>query len=149
MNLKQALKKKNKLANEINVLKNRIRVNNSYVVGTVKHYSAAEAQVELIDKIDELAKLKAAIHKANTKIAGDIALMAELKGVASNLRATGAKEGTEEVSKGYGSDQFVTKVHKADFNQVELDSMIESIEAQIDLIQDKLDAHNATTKVVV
>ena len=58
MTVKQALKLKNKLVQELNELQVRLQANNSVIEGNVRNYSSKETLSEIYKKVDELNFIK-------------------------------------------------------------------------------------------
>jgi len=68
MNIKQALKEKNKLVKRIGENTKLMQDFNSIEVGNQRPYSTTELKNQLIKDRSELANLKAKIHVANTPV---------------------------------------------------------------------------------
>ena len=68
MNIKRALKEKNKLVAKIAEEKMKVQIFNSVEVGAERPYDPRIALEEWISNIDKLVELKAKIHKANSKV---------------------------------------------------------------------------------
>ena len=86
MNIKQALKLKNKLIKEIGENTKLMQEYNSVEVGNERPYSSNELLVKITQDTKELAKLKTRIHIANTPVLEDIFLMSELKSMTQSLK---------------------------------------------------------------
>lgn len=142
MTVKQALKEKNKLVVEIKSLYDIARNHNSIEEGNPRRYSVVEALEKASNLTKQLVELKAKIHKANVPVYDKIFLMAELKTSAKLIKAMSCDEG--KVTERYGS---VASVKSAEINVKDRDLMIKNIESQIEMLQDELDIHNATTYV--
>jgi len=143
MNVKQALKEKNKLVKQITEAYSAAATYNSVDEDTVRKYSAVEKLKEAEDLTNKLVELKTKIHKANGKVYDKIFLMAELKGKVNQLRRINTAEGKSY--RGYGSTVAVNTIVQIDI--VQLDNMVKAVEAQIEKLQDELDVHNATTSI--
>lgn len=143
MNVKQALKEKNKLVKQITEAYAAAAMYNSVDEDTVRKYNAVEKLKEAEDLTNKLVDLKTKIHKANSKVYDKIFLMAELKGKVNQLRRINTAEGKSY--RGYGSTVAVNTVVQIDI--VKLDNMVKEVEAQIEKLQDELDVHNATTSI--
>jgi hypothetical protein len=142
MNVKQALKAKNKLVADIKACWIIINNHNSIEVGNTRRYSV-KAKLDEVNKLtNELVDLKAKIHTANQPVFGKIFLMAELKGMVKELKKVSVEEG--KVTERYGSVQSVKEV---EINIAERDVMIKELESKIEALQDELDVHNATTQI--
>lgn len=142
MNVKQALKAKNKLTTRINELYSLAKAYNSIEEGNARRYSVIGLLNEANELTRELVDLKAKIHTANQPVYGKIFLMAELKGRVKQLKSISCEEG--KVTERYGSIQSVKVV---ELDVVQKDAMIKQLEAEIEQLQDELDVHNATTNI--
>lgn len=142
MNIKQALKKKNRLTLEIRELYDRAKKYNSIEEGVERPYSTLALLNEANEKTVELVRLKAAIHKANAPVYTKIFFLSELKGRIKKLRLIPTEEGTH--TERFGSSS-IKKV--AELNIRDLDQMVRNLEDQIDAIQDELDRHNVLTEI--
>jgi hypothetical protein len=142
MNVKQALKAKNKLTTKIKELYSIAKDNNSIEQGNPRRYSIVGVLNEANELTKELVDLKAKIHRANQPVYDKIFLMAELKGRVKQLKGIGCEEG--KVTERYGSLQAIKEV---EINIVQRNEMIENLEAEIEQLQDELDTHNAITQI--
>ena len=79
MNIKQALKEKNKLAKRVTDLMERINKNNSVDEGAVRSYDPKITLDEALIAVEELIELKTEIHKANIEVYEKIFRMSEYK----------------------------------------------------------------------
>jgi hypothetical protein len=143
MNIKKALKEKNrkvKLANEFYSKCNRY---NSMEDGVEKPYSSREMLDKWITTTNELVQLKTKIHLANAVVYEKIFRLSELKSMISKLQGLNVQSG--KISHRYGSEERLTMV--AEIGEVEKDEIIKKLESEIEQIQDELDAHNATTVI--
>jgi hypothetical protein len=143
MNIKQALKKKNVLVNEIKQEFAKIQNYNSVEVGNKRAYSATDALKKYLDKTDELITLKTAIHLANAPVYGKIFRLSELKSIIKFLNSINCTEGKE--TRSYSSVE--ARIMEAEIGIVERDNKVKAFEIEIDKIQDELDYHNATTEL--
>jgi hypothetical protein len=142
MNIKQALKLKNKLVTQIKEQYEIAKAHNSIEQGNPRRYSALQS----IKKAEELAialvELKTQIHAANVPVYGLIFQMSELKNQIKQLKSIPVDEG--KVTERYGS---VTTIKEVELNIAERDNLVKELENKIETIQDKLDTHNATTEL--
>ncbi len=142
MNVKQALKAKNKLVADLKAQYEILKKYNSIEEGNPRRYSMKST----IDKINELSaqlvNLKSRIHTANQPVYNEIFLLAELKGMVKELKKVPTEEG--KVSERYGS---VISVKEVELNIVDIQNYVVGLEAQIEDLQDTLDIHNATTEI--
>ena len=143
MTLKQALKLKNKLVQDLNELTARIQNNNSIVEGNIRDYSAKETLSEIYRKVDELTIIKTKIHRANFEVYDKIFLLSELKSLVTKMKSLDCTNGTAVDYYSRRSDNQLIK--NAEISVVERDNEIKFLENRIDQIQDELDHFNATT----
>jgi hypothetical protein len=144
MNIKQALKEKNKLAKKITDLMERTNKNNSMDEGGVRSYNPKETLDEAMIALEELVELKTNMHKANAEVYEKIFRMSEYKSFVKYLKSLNCNQGTV-VSSRYGdttSRQMTTVI-----TEVERDKFVEKLENMIDTLQTELDTHNATTHI--
>lgn len=142
MNIKTALKQKNKLAKEIQDLFNKIRTYNSTEVGTERPYDVSELMKTYEEKVKELVTLKEAIHRANSKVYGKIFLLSELKSMHKNLSTLDCTSG--KASGGYRAEPVLKDTI---ISVLQRDTKVKEIERQIEQLQDELDQHNAKQRV--
>ena len=142
MNIKQALKLKNKLVTQIKEQYEIAKAHNSIEQGNPRRYSALKAIGEAEKLAIELAELKTKIHLANAPVYDLIFQMSELKNQIKQLKSIPVEEG--KVTERYGS---VTTIKEVELNIAERDNIVKSLENKIEAIQDKLDTHNATTEL--
>lgn len=146
MNIKQALKKKNKLAAEIKTELQKFSRYNSVVEGTERIYNPRQAFESYQRKINSLISLKTAIHKANVPVYDKIFRLSELKSMIQQLRGISCESGTIHQRGGYGTPDS-TVLMSADMTVLERDQLIEKLDTDIEFIQEELDTHNATTLI--
>ena len=146
MNIKQALKRKNKLAQEIKTEWMKVQRYNSVIEGTDRVYEPRQAFDNYLAKVQKLVELKTAIHRANQSVYGMIFRLSELKSLIGQVRSLDCEAGQVYQRGGYGTqDSTITKI--AAISIVERDQMVEKFEAEIEKIQDELDRHNALTEI--
>lgn len=144
MTVKQALKLKNQLAKEIQELYGLINSNNSTIKDNPKYFKVVDMMVEVDEKIAQLTELKAKIHEANSKIYKKIFFLSELKGQAQMYARINTKEG--KISDRYNNGGEPT-ILEAELNIKQVGEIVKAIEAKINLLQEELDYHNATTEI--
>lgn len=144
MNIKQALKQKNKLIKEITEKTKLMQEYNSIELGNERPYSINLLFEEVINASLELSKLKAKIHRANGPVLEDIFLMAEMKSTIQALKKIDCTSGKSNRNM-YSSTEIVLMV---EMNIVERNNKIKQLENRIEEIQDKLDIFNANTEIV-
>lgn len=145
MTIKQALKEKNKLTNQIQSTVTRIQKYNSMEEGSVRTYDPREDMDRLIATISDLVNLKTNIHQANQKVYDKIFRLSEYKGLVKYLRSIDCTEGKTNESRRYGESSTIVKT--TIFGQIEMDNQITYYESEIEKIQEELDIHNATTHI--
>ena len=144
MNIKQALKEKNKLAKKITDLMDRTNRYNSVEEGAVRSYDPKESLDQTLNMVDELITLKTNIHKANAEVYDKIFRMSEYKSFLKYLKTLNCTQGTVVTSR-YG-DSTVRQMTTV-ITEVERDTLVDEMEALIDTLQTELDVHNATTQI--
>ena len=144
MNIKQALKEKNKLIKEISENTKLIQQYNSIEEGNERPYNISELFLNVVEDTKELSELKAKIHRANGPVLEDIFLMAEMKSLIQALKKTDCTSGKSNRDR-YGSAEIVLSV---EMNIVERNVKIKQLENKIEEIQDRLDIFNSNTKIV-
>lgn len=142
MNVKQALKAKNKLVGEIKECYKIIQSQNSIEEGNPRRYKVKEQIAKIAQLTDELVQLKAQLHRANASVYEKIFQMAEIKGIIKELKKMDVSEGKQDSR--YGS---VVSVKEVEVNVVERDTIVKEYEAEVERIQNELDIHNSNTNI--
>jgi Asp-tRNA(Asn)/Glu-tRNA(Gln) amidotransferase C subunit len=145
MNVKKALKEKNRLVKELQELYTRLSQYNSVEVGNVRPYSPKQMLEEINQKSNELVELKTKIHKANTPVYDKIFRLSELKSTIARLKSLDCAEGVS--SDYYSRNRENPPVKTAEVSVVERDEMVKFMEGQIEDLQDILDNHNQNTEI--
>ena len=146
MTIKQALKYKKKLASKMNEEFSKLSKYNSVEVGTNRVYDPKESMRKWFEMTNELIELKTKIHLANSVVYGKIFRMSELKSQLSSLKQLDCTEG--KYSDRYGRMSGDAPIIKeAAIGLLERDTMIASMEEEIEKIQEELDIHNANTSI--
>jgi hypothetical protein len=142
MNIKQALKLKNKLVGNIKECYTVIQTQNSIEKGNPRRYSVKDKMDEVMKYTNELVEIKRQIHNANQPVFEKIFLMAELKGMVKELKKMSVDEGKQ-------SDRYSmnTSEKEVEMTIVERDKRIKDLEETIERLQDELDTFNATTPI--
>lgn len=144
MNIKQALKRKNKLVKEINDTFRIVMAYNSVSEGNERPYSAKES-LELWNKLNnELIELKTAIHRANAPVYDKIFKLGELKNQIKHLNSIDCTTGVPPRNR-YDSVDLPARV--AEISIIERDNLVKNLEKEIDEIQDFLDEWNFKTTI--
>lgn len=144
MNIKQALKLKNKLIKTIGENTKLIQQYNAVEVGNSRPYSTEVLFNQISNDTKELSKLKAKIHRANSPMLEDIFHMAELKSTIQALKKMDCTEGKSNKDRYRMESELVMT---SEISLVERNEMIKDMENQIEEIQDRLDVFNATTEI--
>lgn len=142
MNVKQALKVKNKLVTEMKAAYGILQKYNSIEEGNPRRYSMMNTLEKIKTLQAELVDLKTKIHKANQPVYDKIFALAELKGMIKELKKVSTEEG--KVNERYGS---VVSVKEVELNVTDIDAAVAVLESQIEGLQTELDVHNATTQI--
>ncbi len=143
MNIKQALKHKNKLAKKIQETAQKIARFNSVDDGVVRPYDVNELLEQLHTLTDEMVQLKTKIHLANRDMYSYIFRLSELKAMVKHLRVVDCTEGVNLPFSRFSEN--TPSIKSSVINRLDMDNLIERLETEIDSIQDKLDIHNGTT----
>lgn len=149
MNLKQALKKKNKLVQEMSEQLSRAQIYNSYLEGQSPTYSGKTAFNEYIKINDELIELKTKIHLAKdykiylvAPMYSKIFRLSELKSRIDNIRRIRTNDGEQSQVVG---DKIIKTPYINEVSMLDRDNIIKTYENEIELIQDELDEFNVKT----
>ena len=142
MNVKQALKQKNKLVTELKAQYQILQKFNSIEEGNPRRYSMVDVLAKIESLSNELVELKARIHKVNQPVYNQIFLLAELKGRIKELKKVPTDEGKQ--TERYGSVQSIKEVQ---LNIVDIENVVGELQNRIEELQNELDIHNATTNI--
>ena len=142
MNVKQALKVKNKLVTEMKAAYGILQKYNSIEEGNPRRYSMSATLDRIHALSNELVELKAQIHKANQPVYDKIFALAELKGMIKELKKVPTEEG--KINERYGS---VVSVKEVELNIVEIEAIVSKLQDKVEELQNELDVHNATTQI--
>jgi hypothetical protein len=140
MNVKQALKQKNKLVTELKAQYQILQKFNSIEEGNPRRYIMVDALAKIASLSNELVELKARIHKVNQPVYNQIFLLAELKGQIKELKKVPTDEGKQ--TERYGSVQSIKVVQ---LNIVDIENLVGELQDRIEELQNELDIHNANT----
>ena len=142
MNVKQALKVKNKLVTDLKAQYEILKKYNSIEEGNPRRYSMAQTLDKITELSNELVELKAQIHRANQPVYDKIFALAELKGLIKELKKVPTDEGKQ--TERYGS---VASVKEVELNIVDVQNIIEKLQTKVEDLQNELDIHNANTQI--
>ena len=140
MNVKQALKQKNKLVTELKAQYQILQKFNSIEEGNPRRYIMVDVLAKIESLSNELVELKARIHKVNQPVYNQIFLLAELKGQIKELKKVPTDEGKQ--TERYGSVQSINVV---ELNIVDIENRVGELQNRIEELQNELDIHNANT----
>lgn len=142
MNVKQALKQKNKLVTDLKAQYEILKKYNSIEEGNPRRYSMSSTLTKIETLQLELVELKAQIHKANQPVYDKIFALAELKGLVKELKKVPTEEG--KINERYGS---VVSVKEVELNVVDIQNKVDVLSVKIEELQNELDIHNANTQI--
>ena len=142
MNVKQALKQKNKLVTELKAQYQILQKFNSIEEGNPRRYIMVDVLAKIESLSNELVELKARIHRVNQPVYNQIFLLAELKGQIKELKKVPTDEGKQ--TERYGSVQSIKEVQ---LNIVDIENVVGELQDRIEELQNELDIHNATTNI--
>ncbi len=142
MNVKQALKQKNKLVTDLKAQYEILKKYNSIEEGNPRRYSMNDTLDKITNLSNELVELKAKIHKANQPVYDKIFALAELKGLVKELKKVPTEEG--KINERYGS---VVSVKEVELNVVDIQNKVDILSVRIEELQNELDIHNANTQI--
>ena len=152
--LSQALKQKNRLAGEIARAREIVQRENSRKESQAVRADVRAVFEQNVARSRELAAFKGAIAAANAGVlSGDrgiyakLNLQAELRGLIVFLKGLNTKEGEELERVGFLSrDEAARTVYVAVITRDEVDRRVATYQAEIEQLQDEIDAFNATTR---
>lgn len=142
MNVKQALKQKNKLVTDLKSQYQILQKFNSIEEGNPRRYSMIKTLDKITQLSNELVELKARVHRANQPVYDKIFALAELKGLIKELKKVPTDEGKQ--TERYGSTISVKEV---ELNIVDIQNIVDDLQIKIEELQNELDIHNATTNI--
>ena len=139
ISLSKALKVKNRLAGRVAEVTSTIQTYNSAVKGRSTEVDVAQLDKDRRQLVDALVSLKAAIHENNRGIYHFLAELEEKKSEIEFLRVLNTRHGTEPGYQGQAIE-YVAVIKKTD-----VDKRVKQLEREIDALQDKVDAYNASS----
>lgn len=143
MTIKQALKEKNRLIKAIDDEFKKIQAYNSIDESNTRPYSTQTSLKNIIVLENALIDIKTQIHRANVGVYDKIFRLSELKSLAKKLNQIDCSEG--KVVDRYSRSEAVVKT--AEITVIDRDTRVKMIEEEIELLQEELDTHNATTSI--
>lgn len=144
MNIKQALKEKNKLVKRIGENTKLMQDYNTIEVGNTRPYSPTELKNQIMRDRAELSTLKTKIHIANTPVLEEIFYMAELKSMIQSLKKMDCTEGKSNRDRYRMESEIILT---SEISIVGKNETITDLEEIIEQIQDKLDVFNSNTEI--
>jgi hypothetical protein len=144
MNIKQALKLKNKLIKSISDNTKLLQQYNTVEVGNPRPYSPVKLMGEISKSTYELIDLKSKIHRANAPMFEKIFEMSELK---SNIKALQKLDCTEGKSNRDRYRMESELVLTSEVSLVERNDIIKKMEDRIEELQDEMDVFNSNTEI--
>lgn len=148
MKIAKALKVKNRLAGELNRIKNLIQRDNSkpeYANPGFDRIKMEELAESFYKTKNELIKLKAKIQKKTAPIADKLIAIAEAKDEIEFFKSLDTRAGIEVVHT-FGKESKNVLYH-AFYTQGDVDQKLVEIQNQIDTLQDEIDEYNASTSI--
>lgn len=146
MKLSQALKLKNRLAGELVRQQQILQRENARRSDSKSNVDREAVWKEVLRLSDELGALKGRITQANIGVYPMLERMAELKSRIAYVQSLPKRE--DEEVQFIGRDQEkLTYQWNSFITQEKSDAMVQEIQEQINDLQDKVDAYNATTEV--
>lgn len=147
MKLSKALNQKNKLVTELNSLYNKLNKYNSTIEGASKPYNAKDILVKIDAIRAGIVVLKTAVHRASDPVRDKIFLLSELKSHVKKINSLPTQDGVVREHSYRGNGEAVT--FKAEITEVDQEKLVKELEAQIEQLQEELDAFNHQTEVTI
>lgn len=144
MNIRQALKEKNKIVKEITESTKKLQEYNSVEVGNKRPYSPVLLCGDITKLTKSLVELKTKIHRANLPVFELIFEMSELKSNAKALAKMDCTEGKNNKDYYRSNSELIME---SEISIRERDEMIKELEGRIEEIQNTLDVHNTMTEI--
>ena len=144
LSIAKCLKLKNRLLGRLSKVQDDIETYNSVLSEQLGKVDVPD----LTKKRDEIAEciivLKTNIMRANSEIQGDLIRMGELKAKAAWIKEIPVRDGKER-----HSYQNTEVIWVAALKKENIDEESKRLEVAIDLLQDKIDEYNYTTRIEV
>ena len=148
LTLAKALSVKNRLAGRLSQTRSSIETYNSVPVG--QRIENDPSNVNVRGEFDRyralqeaLIVVKSAIQRANIAIYEDVLRLGELKSTSQMLNGLNTRHGVEP---GYNGVEFN---YHAIYRKPEVMALIRKLEGEIDVVQDKLNQYNASTRIEI
>jgi hypothetical protein len=144
MNIKQALKLKNKLIKSIAENTKLVQQYNTVEVGNPRPYSPKTLMVDIRVTTKELVELKSKIHRANAPMFEKIFEMSELKSTIKAIQKLDCTEGKSNRDRYRMESELVLT---SEISLVDRNEFIKKLEDRIEQIQDEMDVFNSNTEI--
>lgn len=144
MNIKQALKLKNKLIKSIGDNTKLLQQYNTVEVGNPRPYSPLKLIGDISNSTHELVELKSKIHRANAPMFEKIFEMSELKSTIKSLQKLDCTEGRSNRDRYRMESELVLT---SEVSLVERNEVIKGMEDRIEELQDEMDVFNSNTEI--
>lgn len=142
MKIAKALKEKNILVREILELTHRINKYNAIIKGNTRPYNMDVEMKSLLDKKEQLVRLKAAITKANQPIQDKIYRLSEYKDFLKMLKDLNTLEG-----KNVHDYREVISEYESQIKETDKNNVIALYQKKVDELQEELDNFNHSTEL--
>lgn len=146
MNLSQALKEKTRLAGELVRQQQILQRENSRRSDSTSKVDRQSIWEKIQTISTSLGELKGKISTANVGIYPFLERMAEFKSRISYLNSLPSRDGEELAFIGRDQEKM-SYMWNSFINQEAKDKLISELQMQINDLQDKVDAYNATTQI--
>jgi hypothetical protein len=146
MNLAQALKLKNRLAGELVRKQQILERENARRSDSVSKVDREQVWKEIVDLSDRLGVLKGQITRANVAIYPSLERMSELKSRITFINNLPKRAGEEVNFVGRDQEKLIYTWDSL-INQERADALVTKLQEEINSLQDKVDAYNATNQI--
>lgn len=146
MKLVQALKQKNRLAGELARYQRIFERENSRRSDSVSKVTRSDIYAKILRVSSELGELKGKIATANVGIYTKLERMAEFKAHIAFLMGLSKREG-EEITFVESYDKKLIYTWESHITEEDCDGFVSDIQKKIEVLQDEVDAYNATTEI--
>jgi hypothetical protein len=144
MNIKQALKLKNKLIKSIADNTKLLQQYNTVEVGNPRPYSPTILLGSITKTTTELVELKSKLHRANAPMFENIFEMSELKSTIKAIQKLDCTEGKSNRDRYRMESELVLT---SEISLVDRNEFIKKLEDRIEQIQDEMDVFNSNTEI--
>jgi hypothetical protein len=144
MNIKQALKLKNKLIKSIADNTKLLQQYNTVEVGNPRPYSPTILLGSITKTTTELVELKSKLHRANAPMFEKIFEMSELKSTIKVVQKLECTEGKSNRDRYRMESELVLT---SEISLVDRNEFIKKLEDRIEQIQDEMDVFNSNTEI--